>query len=601
MNKKNFIGISEFFIVLGLLSFAGMVFVASQSFGNGMYTASIYEEYSPLFWGLFFFSAFCGVVRVLLDVFLIRDGHRWLWGTFLLIGLTGFLLALPIFRNYAFNGQYDSVVHYSWALEIFEYGSPDVLDFYPVSHIWASTLAKSSGLTVQEAVLLMPVIIYFVGVFNIFLLAWVFDDRPEARGLIVTMSVLPIYTFLQGQFYPLQMAIYMLWLFLALFLKTRTRPSNVREVILFILVLFLLPFLHPLGVFAALASITSFFIFEFVGSQFSKVQEKSRLFGAFDKVLAPFVILFASWFTWLSGFSVFGVSIKRIYQSLVDELSGQSFTGRYTSVVERAQGGLGEIFRLIIFVHGPGLIWGGLVGVAILLMIVTRGKIRNISMFLIFPIAIFFGLGLVSLVVDIIASLPHRYINYAIALIPAFTAPVFVRYFDQARRSGRVIITCILFFAIVGAFWTGTYHIYFSKLIRSASNQFSMAQLKGYQFLQEFDSKSGRGIYSALGGAKNVFALMPYNDFIKWFQDSPNWWIRNAPAHFTYGEQPDELGYEFVNPEYLIVTAYERGIHGIGPQQSRFSSNDFLMLEWNNHWNKVYESGDFSLWVWRDE
>ena len=98
-----------------------------------------------------------------------------------------------------------------------------------------------------------------------------------------------------------------------------------------------------------------------------------------------------------------------------------------------------------------------------------------------------------------------------------------------------------------------------------------------------------------------MFALGPYNDLKKWFQDSPNWWISNAPAHFEYGGEPDDLGYKFVNPEYLIVTAHERGIHGIGPQQSRFSSNDFLMLEWNNHWNKVYESGDFSLWVCRDE
>ena len=72
--------------------------------------------------------------------------------------------------------------------------------------------------------------------------------------------------------------------------------------------------------------------------------------------------------------------------------------------------------------------------VLIILMIVTRGKIRNKSMFLILPIAIFFGLGLVSLAVDIIASVPHRYVNYAIALAPAFAAPVFVRFFNQARR-----------------------------------------------------------------------------------------------------------------------------------------------------------------------
>jgi len=65
-----------------------------------MYDTSVYEVYSPLFWFLYIFSGLCGITRVIIDIFLIREKYRWLWGTFLLIGLTTFVLSFPIFCDY---------------------------------------------------------------------------------------------------------------------------------------------------------------------------------------------------------------------------------------------------------------------------------------------------------------------------------------------------------------------------------------------------------------------------------------------------------------------------------------------------------------------
>jgi len=605
MRSKFIIGLSETLLLIGLLSFVPLFFIAGESLGNGMYVANIYEGFTPIFWGLYVFIGFCGIARVLLDIFLIGDGYRWLWGTFLLVGLTAFFLSFPFFQDYAFHGQYDNVIHYSYTLEIYEYGRPYIDDFYPVTHIWASILASLAGMSAQESVLVFPIFMYFMGVSNAFLFAWMISDRPEVRGLIVTMSVLPVFTFYQSMFYPLQIAIFYLWFFAAIFMRTRSETSNLKNAILLVLVLILLPFIHPLGVIAALIFILSYFFLELFSSILKKQFNRMSFFSSLDKIIAPFAIIFVSWFTWFSSFNVFGVTLNRIYQSLFNELSGQSFAMRYTSVIDRSNRDIIEILRLTVFVHGPALIFG------ILLLIATFGYVikkaierdtnLDTSSFLVLGIVFFYGMATLSLVVDVIASFPHRYYNYAIAFVPVFIAPCFFYIYHHSKRIGRVFTFVILIIAITGAFGTGTFNLFFSEIVRSSNHQFSSAQLHGYQFLMDFTSGSSGYIYSPIRQTREVFALGPFSDQIKMLQTTPRWRVNNAPEHFGFLGEPDSFGRRFYNPEYLIVTAYDIGMHSVGPQQARFSPDDFTLLEFDGRWHKVYDSGDLTLRVWREE
>jgi hypothetical protein len=601
MNNKILIAISECGILVGFMLFAGVLVEAGQSIGNGMYAASIYEEYSTLFWVLFLGSGFCGITRVLIDIFMVRSGYRWLWGIFLLVGLTAFILSVPIFRDYEFHGQYDTVAHYSHALEIFEYGRPHLNDFYPTSHVLASILASTAGISVRESVLVLPILMYLIGVSNAFLLAWIIDDRPEVRGLIVMMSVLPIFTFYQSMFYPLQMAVYFLWLFAALFLRTRIKGVSMKDSVLLILVLLLMPFIHPLGVIAALFLIISFFIFEMFRKRDIGKRDKGAFFYSLDRVIAPFTILFVSWFTWFSSFRTFGVSLNRIYESLFNELSGQSFTLQYSSVIDRANRDVVEILRLTLFVHGPALLWGVLILIVVVLYVIKVGKVIEINAFLIIYIVIFYGLGVLSLVVDIIAVAPNRYINYGVALAPFLVAPFFIHFYAHSKRMGRALLLIILVVSIGGAFGIGTSNLFRSDIVRTANHQFSSAQLSGYQFLADFNSNSDRKVYSPLPRVRGIFALGPYSDQLNLLQSTPVWQANEAPEHFGYLGEPDRLGRWFKNPEYLTVTAFDKWVYMVGPQKDKFSPNDFDLLEFDGRWHEVYDSGDFSLRVWREE
>jgi hypothetical protein len=444
-------------------------------------------------------------------------------------------------------------------------------------------------------------LLYLVGVCNAILFAWVIDDRPEVRGLIVVMSLLPIFRFYQSMFYPLQMALYMSWLFVTFFLRTRVKESNVKDSILLILVMLLLPFIHPLGVISALLLIVSFFIFEILGMRDIKKRDNGVINSLLDQVIAPFAILFVSWFTWFSSFRVFGVSIYKIYQSLIIELSGRSFTQEYTSVIDRANQDALEILRLSIIIHGPAVLWGFLLLIVLGMYFFIPGKAIGENSFLIVNIMIFYGLGVISLVVDIIAATPNRYLNFAIALVPFLIAPIYFKFFFQSRWFARVVIFTILLFSIIGAFGTGISNLYFSKIVRSSNHQVTDAQLYGYRFLLDFNSNSSRKIYSSLPRTKEIFALGPYSDQIDLLHTFPKWWASDAPEHFGYYGEPDRLGQQFDDPEYLIITAFDKSLYQVGPQKDKFSPSDFALLEFDGRWHKVYDSADFSLRAWRED
>lgn len=600
MKLKIFIVLSEILGIIGILSLSGLFIIAAQNLGNGMYVLSIYEAMPLIYWVLFLFAGICGISRVLIDVFIIREGYRWIWGTAILVVISGLLISTPIYIDSAFHGQYDAVFHYSSAKEIFDIGSPNENNFYPMSHIWASSLAKISGITVRQAILYMPLIMYLIGLMNISVLAWVVDPRPEVRGLIVTMSILPVYSFYQVQFYPIQFSIYILWLFMGLFLHTKSKSSGITETILFILVLFVLPFLHPIGVISALVLLFSYLIFDLNQGLISAKNKRSMFSELVSKGFTPIILLFVSWFTWFSGFSVFGVSIRRLSNSIFLELSGRSFDDRYTAVVERSAGGIFDIIQLTAFIHGPNLAWGILLLFVILLMSLREGLFQKNTSFFLINISIFYLIGFLSLVIDIIASVPQRYINYAVAFVPIFAAPVIIRYFDLSSKIPKLIISSILFIILVGGFGFGTFNLYFSPLVRNASSQFTFAQFNGYQFLKNYNINEG-GTYSPLRGTRSVFSLGSLTEVYELFEQSSNLSIRNAPAHFGYSDEPDNLGYEFNNQEYLIITSHEREVQRIGFQQARFSDEDYILLDNDYQWNKIYESGDFTLYSWREK
>lgn len=164
-----------------------------------------------------------------------------------------------------------------------------------------------------------------------------------------------------------------------------------------------------------------------------------------------------------------------------------------------------------------------------------------------------------------------------------------------------MVVTITIIVLISAALGIGTSNLYFSRMLLSTNHQFSYAQLKGYQFLMDFMSSNGGKIYSSVPNTKTIFALGPYSDQLRKLQTAPIWNGIVAPEHFGYLGEPDRLEQQFDDPEYLTVTSFDMSLYQVERLQGQFSPNDFALLEYDARWHKVYDSGDFTLRVWREE
>jgi len=244
-----------------------------------------------------------------------------------------------------------------------------------------------------------------------------------------------------------------------------------------------------------------------------------------------------------------------------------------------------------------------LAGIAILILIFQRNRYyeKTIRATSFLPLYIFvFTVGAVlSLFIDLITTNPFRYLNYATAFSPVLIGVVF----GGRKATGGIFngfVAVIFLVSIFSAQAIGVFNIYSSPITGEANNQFSYAQRAGYNFLLDFESKGEGKIYSPIKGAFNLTGVISFETRIDKIRENVKWRFEYAPAHFGYQGMPDDLGYEFENPEYMFITGYEYGYYTeVWPENGRFTPADFDQLDDDPNWSKIYQSGDFTIWIFR--
>jgi hypothetical protein len=604
-DKSNLLNYSDLILALGYILFAFSILLARNYISDGKYEISIYAAYPILFWLLIILSLLAGYLRSFVDILFIREGYRWVWGLSLISITVGFILSLPYFRDYFLNGLWDVSYHLSSSLDIVSKGIPNPNDFYPIMHLLVVVFTNLSGLPVNKVVTLFPVIFYFIGICNSAALAYVADNRPEVRGMIIVISSLPLFFFFQGMFYPTQAAVYMLPFSLALLLITRLGKFNWKTSIYFLSLLFFLPFLHPLGVVTFLLLMFLFFIMEilFPSKNFSGIF-MSRITHPFEQISAPFFILSIAWFLWFSTFKFFGVTIETIVNAFLYGLSGHNSFENYAKAANRAALDLSTIVRLIIFTYGPALIILGLTILAISIMYfkdkgrTDNPKIRILPLF----ILILCILGASSLFISLIAESPTRFLNYAIIVSPVLICPVFYDYFiiHAKNNSSSLIMSIILLLLVFSGATIGVFNIFLSPISGEAGNGYSYAQQAGIDRFLSYSSNNVGKIYSINGDNRIMYANRPLSMMQQFINKSPRWEVDIAPAHFGYQGMPDAQGHSFENPEFLYITSYDVQTYTeVWPEGGRMTLIDFSFLDIDAKWNKIYDSGDISLYFWR--
>jgi hypothetical protein len=607
--RFNYKLLSDGLIIVGLLALASAFLLAAASVGDGSYESNIYAVYPPFFWVVIMVVLAIGFGQVFIIFIKFPKSYRWLLGLGLIAAVNIFIVTLPYFRDYYFSGQWDSANHNSLILNITDLGYAFPEDFYPVSHALVAAFSIISGKSVPESMNLTSSIFYVVGILNMFFLAWVFDPSPRVRGVLVVLSSIPLYFNYQTMFFPVQFSVYMLLFFIGWFLRTRSPDRNWKEVVVLIFTLLFLPYLHPLAVLVPLAYLFSYLL-SLVRSKIDGIRSGTYDLGkVFESIIPSFFILFAGWFLWFSTFRAFGSTISHLYDVFRDGIVGRNSLESFISASERANLDMLEIFRLILSTYSPsaGLILVAFLGLIIFYMKKSEAKIHLREDFTSFPLLmfVFSVLAFASLFRDLITSNPLRYLNFGVVLAPLVVAPI-LNQFWKIESSKRSIIPKlystwfmpIFAFAVAGI---SIFNIYYSPLTGQPNNQYSYARAAGADFFLRHAADNPGGIYSISARERIFRGVRPIETILHLIIENPNWNVKTPPPHFGYDVEDTDQISSFEDPQYLFITGYGEAYYvEVWPSGGRFTPKDFEVLSDDPNWNCVYQSGDFTLWVWRN-
>lgn len=586
----------------GILSLSAAMVVASAFPGDGSYEASIYQAYPTFFWILIGFALVMGVFSALSSVFIYRDSYAWVFGFMLIVASNCLVLSLPLLRDYAFMGMWDSANHYSYTLNIVEYGRPHPENFYPMSHLLAAMFHMLTGIELHAIILIFPLFFYLLYMANTLFLAWTIDNRPGVRALIMVLASLLVYSFFGVMFYPTHFAVYMMPLFLGWLLRSRLGNTGTLDSLPILLILFFLPFLHPWAVISTVV-VTATFILSAWWRQL-RTGSMSTILSKPSIFLTPLLIVSVTWLAWFTTFQLFGASVQRILHSFRVGLGGPEALSRYLEVAQRAGLSVERVVSLILHTYGPSLLYLGMASTVIgwvwfrAAHYTSKAPLHLLALSIF--VLVFVGLSVVSLFRDLISGSPLRFLNFAVGIVPVLVSGLFYEFMSRPRsdkfgmRIGH-LAGPILMIVLVVALVLGMLGSYPSSYTGQANNQISHSQRAGIEFLVEKAPTQTRNIYTPLGLSFLTASVASAQDLTRIREGSPGWWIRGAPAHFGY--RPGPLGVEeFDNPGYLLITAYEKAYYTeVWPEKGQFTDKDFAELNNDPSWNLVYTSGDLMI------
>ena len=288
-----------------------------------------------------------------------------------------------------------------------------------------------------------------------------------------------------------------------------------------------------------------------------------------------------------------------------DGIIGINSLESFVSASERASLDITRILSLVVSTYGSG---GGMVLIALgCVAVFVVGKFWKWDLlrkdFVVFPvfIVIFLGIAVSSLFRDLITSNPVRYLNFAVFLAPLVIGPVIFEVLDLQngiRKNFRNILVWVFSGATIAVGIIGFFNISFSSIIGQPNNQYTYARAAGAEFLLDHASDNPGKIYSISGRERIFRGVLSIDEVASLLQGNDNWRVRFPPPHFGYGEDNED---SFENPDYLFLTGYGTAYYSeLWTAGGLYTPEDFDTLNNDPSWNQVYQSGDFTLWVWRD-
>ena len=578
--------------VLCFLCLTVSLLVAHGSPATG-YELSFYDATPSLFWFFLFFGILGGISILLFQIVTKGYRHSNLWITGFVIILYGraSLLLAPYVRGYV-SWQGDNITHLGLVKDVLVEGHITTTNFYPITHI---LLSETIVITDIEARLLLNISTAFISILFV-LLTYLLSTtlfRDRGRQLLATLVAGGV--FVGGSYNVFLMPNGWSILILPLVYYTYFNRDILPFKILFVIMLIVYPFFHPLS---ALLVILSLIILELLKWFYVKKEGSSSIGDwaptkySFEPILISLVCLLP----WTLSFRTFKNNLNLIWQQITTGI-GPDTIGNMGEKLSKVQIQGFDFIVLAVKMYGAIAILAisSLIGFILIARgLKTRGNGLNKSN--IMQLYVIF-IAFCTLYVLYILGFPGsgaiaggRIINYFVILMPCLSAYALYRLLNnKSIRRAIPIVACsilILTLAIlsINILYPSPYEV-------QPNPQITQADIIGMSwFIYEKDVSidSSYIMSPPFRFADAILGKAASNERI----DLGKYWVEQIPDHFGRANNGTVGGIihdNQIRDGYFTITEFDRTIYStVWENVGRFNDDDFDSLMWDSSVGRLY-------------
>lgn len=596
--KKIICIIAFIFILLSLLI---IVFTGAA---NG-YEISIYETYPSYFWLFLLISIFCGFIVMVTDSLGANDSKWWTIGFFIVLFSNLIILLLPLFRGYITFGRGDVLSHVGYSIDILNnghFGSAGTTaeNFYPIIHLLMVSLNQITGINLELIAEILPIFFIMFYVVSIYLLSEEITKDKYKSILITAFGSILLFRTENLMLAPSVQTFFLLPFLLLIFYKTyHDNKDSIKYSVLFVLMLVLMPFLHP-------GEGTLYLIPLFLGINLSLiVYNKFKIKGTkpvkFNKNLLNVVlIIFVTWAAWFMSTSSFGRQAGKITNWLVFQ-SGSTNAAEVSSLLSQANLSIIQFINLAMNTYGQQLIYillGALISIIVVIRVLRRKRSVDSNIFT-FTILffIFFGLAIFSFVsyIGVDSFRGIRYLLFVSTILIGIFAYDYIKSLKgNYKKYGTIFVLSVIMLSCI----MGVFNTYGSSETNIVNYQVTKMELTGDNwFLDNRDKNLYIESITPSQIKRFSSSILGVKDF---YNSTYKFRFKTSLDHFNY-TNTSTYGDSLVKDTYFVDWKLNRIYYpSIYPEYEniwRFSSKDFEYLDYKDtSVNSIYSNGEF--WIY---
>lgn len=590
-------------LLIGILFILLDLFMISITPSQSGYEISIYNVFPFYFWLFIMFSISCGIIIMVKQAFTEKKSNLWVMGFFLILFTNCLVLMLPLIRGYLTYGRADVLTHIGFIQDIISTGHFGAMDsavpnLYPVIHILSVSIYYFTGISPDLLAETLPIFFIIFYMVSIYLFSRALTSNKGQAILITAFGSLLLFKAENLMLAPSVQAFFLLPFILFIYIKSKKSDNQKVYSVLLLVLLILLPFLHPgegslfLLVILTLMDISMLFIY--------LINNKLAIISSFKHMslknsLNVSLILFIAWFTWLSSFSIFGTRISSIANWLVNEV-GTTTASQYLDTLSNAQLTLFQFVDLFVKSYGQDILYCLLATIIVLILIkeILHKKYfvdKNITAFSF--IFIIFMIIMAICFIGIFGVDFNRVMRYVIFSATILSGLGFYKLYTITKHKKALKITLISVLIISSSICV--FNTFPSPIVRDANYQVTQMELSGVNWFFNYRDAN----YSIETIDPRTVVRMIHGLYGAEF-DMSNVAIPKTEFHFGYTNESyyGESLYSKKNYSYYLDMKFWRVFYPeIYPEyqtQWKYTPNDFYRL--NNDDNSVdmvYSNGEF--------